>query len=138
MSEFKILPRDKLSPFTLPTGEHHRVVVHRYKVAMVEVEDLHFHHDSAVMMPDRDPVDVVDAKSGTDLTALVILRACYLYAKEHPGKKVVCLGHTDRSGDDPYNLELSKQRAHNVWAVMMGKQDEWTAVCKKKHVASGH
>ena len=134
MSEFKILPRDKLSPFTLPTGEHHRVVVHRYKVAMVEVEDLHFHHDSAVMMPDRDPVDVVDAKSGTDLTALVILRACYLYAKEHPGKKVVCLGHTDRSGDDPYNLELSKQRAHNVWAVMMGKQDEWTKLCMAQHV----
>jgi hypothetical protein len=134
MSEFKIFPRDKLSPFTLPTGQPHRVVVHRYKVAMVEVEDLHFHLDSAVMMPDRDPADAVDAKSGADLTALVILRACYLYAKEHPGKKVVCLGHTDRSGDDPYNLELSKQRAHNVWAVMMGKQDEWTKLCMAQHV----
>jgi hypothetical protein len=134
MSDFKIYPRDKLEPFTLPTGQPHRIVVHRYKVAMVEVEDLHFHHDSAVMMPDRDPADAADAKSGTDLSALSILRACYLYAKDHAGKKAVCLGHTDRSGDDPYNLELSKQRAHNVWAIMMGKQDEWTKLCMAQHV----
>lgn len=138
MSELRIYPRDKLVPLSMATGQHHRVVIHHFKVAMVELEDLHFHHDSAVLMPDHDPADATDAKSGADLTALSVLRACYLYAKDNPKKKVVCLGHTDRSGNDAYNIELSALRAKNVWAVMMGKQDEWTAVCKKKHVASDY
>jgi hypothetical protein len=134
MSDFKIHPRDKLVPFSVATGQHHRVLIHRFEVAMVEVEDLHFHHDSAVLMPDHDPADAADPKSGNDLTALSVIRAGYLYAKENPNKKVVCLGHTDRSGKDAYNIELSRMRAQCVWAVMMGKQDDWTALCLKKHV----
>jgi hypothetical protein len=138
MSDFHIHPRDTLMPFSMATGEHHRVVIHHFKVAMVELEDLHFHNDSAVLMPDHDPADASDAKSGADLTAFSVLRACYLYAKDNPKKKVVCLGHTDRSGDDAYNIELSALRAKNVWAVIKGKQDDWTAVCKKKHVVSDY
>ena len=134
MAEIKIFPRDKAQSWMLPTGQRHRLLIHRFKVYMVELEDLHFHLDSAVVLPDRDPADAVDAKSGTELTALSVIRTCYLYAEANPDKKLLCLGHTDRSGPADYNLKLSKQRAQNVWALMMGKRDEWTALCVQRHV----
>ena len=134
MAEIKIFPRDKTLSWMLPTGQRHRLLIHRFKAYMVELEDLHFHFDSAVVMPDRDPADAIDEKSGAELTALSVIRTCYLYARANPDKKLLCLGHTDRSGPPDYNLKLSKHRAQNLWALMMGKRDDWTALCVMKHV----
>jgi hypothetical protein len=47
---------------------------------------------------------------------------------------VLCLGHTDRSGDGAYNKKLSDLRAKGLRALMAGERDEWVAVCGEKHV----
>ena len=138
MADIKLDPREGIFSWTLPTGEHHRLIVQRLGAALVEMEDLHFHFDSAVMMPDRTPADAVDAKSGCELTSLSVIRACYLYASENPDKKLLALGHTDRSGPPDSNVKLAKLRAQNIWAVMMGKQDEWTSICAQRHVVQDY
>ena len=134
MAEIKIDKDEKTRSWTLATGQRHVIRIIRPAVDLVEVEDLHFHLDSAVILPDRDPADVADARSGTDLTSLSILRACYLHAKANPSKKVLCAGHADRSGGSDYNLKLSGLRARNVRAMLMGDFDGWTSICLEKHV----
>lgn len=75
----------------------------------LEVEDVHFNHDSAVVLPD----------------ALNDLACCYLYAMENPSKLLLIAGHTDKSGPASYNRWLSKKRAENVLNILLGRRDEW-------------
>jgi len=71
MSEIKIGIRDK-PPFTwtLPNEERHVFRICRFRADILEMEDLHFHLDSAVMLPERDPADADDPSSGAPLTGL--------------------------------------------------------------------
>lgn len=45
--------------------------------------------------------------------------------KEHPEQKLLLTGHTDRSGDAGYNLELSKRRAENILHILRGNKEAW-------------
>lgn len=101
---------------------------------MLEMEDLHFHLDSAVMLPEREPADADAPRSGAALTGLSVLRACFLHAKASPSKKMLCTGHSDRSGPGDYNKTVSDLRARNVRAILTGDADEWASVCAQKHV----
>jgi hypothetical protein len=138
MADIKLRVRDKTRSWTLATGQRHVFQIARLRVDLVEMEDLHFHLDSAVMMPDRDPTDAVDPRSGSALTGLSVLRGCYLHAKDNPDKKVLCAGHADRSGPPDYNLALSRLRARNVRAMLLGDADEWASVCNQKHVVQDY
>jgi hypothetical protein len=35
---------------TLETGEHYKIVIRRFVVDVVEMENVHFHHNSAVVL----------------------------------------------------------------------------------------
>jgi hypothetical protein len=135
MADIKITIRDK-PPYAwnVPTGLRHTIRIIRFHCDLLEMEDLHFHLDSAVMLPERDPADAADPQSGAALTGLSVVRACYAHAKANPAKKIVCAGHTDRSGPADYNKKLSDLRARNVRAVVMGDADEWASVSVQKHV----
>src|SRR5262245_50053297 len=108
MGEIRISVRDK-PPYSwsLPTGQRHAIRILRLHADLLEMEDLHFHFDSAVMLPEREPADADDPQSGSALTGLSVLRACFLHAKANPTKKMLCTGHTDRSGAADYNKALS-------------------------------
>jgi peptidoglycan hydrolase-like protein with peptidoglycan-binding domain len=52
MSETEITRDDRGRQFSRPTGEVHTFRVRRSPARLLEVEDVRFHHDSAVLMPD--------------------------------------------------------------------------------------
>lgn len=76
---------------------------------LIEVPDINFNLDSAVVLPD----------------ALRHLVCCYLYAMANPSKLVLIAGHADRIGKLQYNQWLSKKRAENVLNILLGRRNNW-------------
>ena len=128
MSETSINRRQHTETFSRETTEIHEFDLKPFKGYVLEVEDVHFHHDSAVLMPDYG-----DAPDPTRISAISILAAAYDQAKAHPDQLLLDAGHTDTSGADDYNLKLSRQRADSVMAALMGNRAGWVAVAKAKH-----
>lgn len=101
---------------------------------LLEMEDLHFHHDSAVLLPDHPREDGGD--HGERLTGLSVLLTCYLQAEAFPSQKLLVAGHTDTTGADEYNLTLSRQRAQNVYLALTGDRAGWVESCEAKHTTA--
>src|SRR5262245_20319574 len=135
MSEVsKITRRDGGKDFQRATGELHPFQLVPFRGMVLEVEDVHFHFDSAVLMPDFADCDqVVDEADRNRITGLAAIRAAYRHANQNPNQKLIVTGHTDRSGAADYNLKLSQMRADNVLAVLAGDRAEWVKICDKKH-----
>ncbi len=76
---------------------------------LIEIEDLHFNHNSAVVLP----------------KAIDELAYCYLYVKANSSKMMLIAGHTDRSGTAEYNQKLSEKRAENVLHLLTGNRADW-------------
>jgi outer membrane protein OmpA-like peptidoglycan-associated protein len=99
-----------------------------------ELEDLLFHFDSAVMLPEG-PRGLVGASDPdrTKVTGLEALAAAMSHAVLHPDRKIVLTGHADTSGADAGNLVLSGLRAKNVFAVLTGGRKEWVDTADARH-----
>jgi OmpA family len=130
--------RQGAGPFSVMTGAVHPFVLRRLLGHFIEVEDLHFNHDSAVLLADyRDTTatdddaaeDAQDDAQDTRVTALAVLAAVFKHLEGHPERKVLVTGHTDKSGSDAYNLSLSQKRADNVMALLKGDKAAWVASC---------
>lgn len=63
----RITPRDQGKEFSRPAGALHCFVLKRFEAHVLDVEDIHFHLDSAVLLPDFS-ADDPDADP-TDATA---------------------------------------------------------------------
>ncbi len=63
---------------------------------------VHFWFDKAFVEPGLRPV----------------LRQVARFAEEHPGEKLVVVGHTDLTGSDEYNQSLSERRARAVFTFL--------------------
>ncbi len=118
------------------------------EVLMLEMEDVLFHLDSAVMMPERpqgksssdgaaeNATDPDDAKLQEDQDKVSGLQALALGLKQFefdPEKRLLIAGHTDTSGAAKMNFELSDLRAQNVMYLLEGTRDKWAEVSKKRH-----
>jgi hypothetical protein len=126
--------RDEDKPFQRNTGQAHVFELHTFHVFLIEFEDLHFHHNSAVLLPDydtesRDPAMPAEPR----ITSLAILAECLREVRRHPQRTMLLTGHTDTSGDAGYNLDLSQRRANNVLAALRGDRATWVKVCLGKH-----
>jgi outer membrane protein OmpA-like peptidoglycan-associated protein len=120
-------------PIDVPTGDPLVIVVPKLTRSIVEMEDVNFHFDSPVLLPDPKCDGRPDTPGQDRITGLAVLRACYLFARDHTGQKVVIAGHTDTTGDAAYNLTLSKMRADGVLHVLTGKRKEWAKLCNSKY-----
>ena len=96
----------------------HKFELKRYQGWIFEMEVDHFHHDSAVLLPDYDAAqrDVVY----DTLTSLIILAKVLKWQEEHPSWKILITGHTDTSGASEYNERLAKMRSDCVLAILNG------------------
>jgi hypothetical protein len=118
------------------------------EVLMLEMEDVLFHLDSAVMMPDRpkgksstdgtedDATDPDDVKLQEDQNKVSGLKALALALKqfEFDGeRRLLIAGHTDTSGADKMNFELSDLRSRNVLSLLMGSPYGFAEVSEKRH-----
>jgi len=90
------------------------------EVTVIEMEDINFHFDSAVLLPDY---GTDEPQPGTEeqnrITGLGVIFACFKQAeKKEFLQKILIAGHTDKKGSQSYNLTLSQQRAENVFSCL--------------------
>jgi hypothetical protein len=116
------------------TEEIHQFKLIRHKGEILEMEDVLFHFDSAVMMPEWEPEDP-DYKNTLPyrISGINVLGVCYKHVEDNPSLQVLISGHTDTTGSESYNLKLSELRASNVLHALMGEKDAWVKVTLKKH-----
>jgi len=85
-------------------------------VDFIEIVDEHFHHNCAL--------PCLDEKG--DLIAS--LQTAFSYIKNNPDRELVIQGHADRSGDEDYNLRISKRRAEAIKALLGNDGNVWKGV----------
>ncbi|MGA2500603.1 MAG: OmpA family protein, partial [Tepidisphaeraceae bacterium] len=131
------LPK-KFEQTGLATGKRHVIrtvaVPDVKRVWIIEMEHLHFHFDSAVLLADYisdDPNTTIPPDK--HVTAMSVLAEALATARDNPARKMLLTGHTDTSGSAEYNLPLSQQRADSVLAALTGDRDGWVKVAKDKH-----
>jgi hypothetical protein len=126
--------RDQGRDFSKPTGASHQFQLRKFREFIIEMEDLHFHHDSAVMLPDFDTESPTpDATIEPRITALAILAKTLRHAEQNPTQKLILAGHADTSGDANYNVTLSQLRSDNALAALNGDRDGWVKIAEQKH-----
>jgi hypothetical protein len=122
----------------LPTGEAHVVVVGRKRAEQLEIDDALFRVMSAVLLPEgQSPGADPTEPDGTRPTTLDLLAASLRYAQQHPDRKLLITGHTDTSGGDEYNQNLSEFRAAAVHAVLTngsGSREDFGDIAHGPHL----
>lgn len=130
----KTIPRDQLTApgpivTNLVTSSKHRVMVTWYRRAtLVEFEDALFRLNSAVMMPATEKPSPADGE-GRRRTAVGLAASVLRVVQEHPGLTLLVAGHTDTTGGEGYNLELSGWRAECVTSVLVGDAARFAQIC---------
>jgi peptidoglycan hydrolase-like protein with peptidoglycan-binding domain len=100
---------------------------------MLEVHDILFHHDSCVLLIGSSSTDKGEATGETEVTGLGVLRLCFRFLRRNPEKKILIIGHTDTSGGEAYNIQLSELRAENVLYCLLGDRKNWVDTTMKKY-----
>lgn len=122
----------------LRTGEQHTIVVGRKIAEQLEIDDALFRLMSAVLLPEAQNPDAAPTEpDGTRPTAMDLLAASLRYAELHPDRKILVTGHTDTSGGDEYNQDLSESRAATVYAVLAndsGSREDFGDQCHGPHL----
>lgn len=136
----------QLEVFSGGIFDHSLRLIH---VHVLEIEDVLFHLNSAVMMPARpegsfsstdgteddatDPDDTEIQERQNVLTGLDVIAVALRQFDFDPNKRMLIAGHTDTSGGFAMNFELSDQRAKNVLYLIEGKRPEWSAISANRH-----
>lgn len=103
---------------------------------VLEMEDVLFHLNSAMMMPDNQIARLSRNSSHSEKSSIQEqqeatrgIEALALAFKElefdHPLKRVLITAHTDTSGEIQYNFELSLDRGKSVYALLIGNRELW-------------
>lgn len=116
------------------SGKKTRILItHKKKrVYILELEDVLFHFDSPVLLPDTTATGNGTAQQQR-INGLAVLRTCYDHAETHTNQKLLIAGHTDTTGSEAYNIELSQMRADNVLFALLGDRDRWVEISNRKH-----
>lgn len=122
--------RDHSKTFTRLTTHTHQFRLTPFRGYLLEVEDEHFHHDSAVLLPNYPPNN--HPGDGPSL-GLAVLAECLKHQSANLQQSVLFAGHADTSGPDQYNLAISLKRAEAVLHAIMGERDPWIAICEGQH-----
>jgi hypothetical protein len=114
------------------------VVVKKIPVNILEMEDVLFHHNSAVLMPEtpetesgkKDADASAKQKKVSGVKAMALL---FQFLEVNPGKRLIVAGHTDSSGGVKINFELSALRAQGVMCLVDGDRDGWAKIAFGRH-----
>jgi len=111
----------------LLSGELNKLTLKRSEVTVIEMEDINFHFDSAVLLPDYGTEPPVPGSTEQNrITGIGVLFACFKHAGKLEFKQSILIaGHTDKKGSEEYNLTLSQKRAENVFFMFMGERSKW-------------
>jgi hypothetical protein len=110
VADFRLMLRDLRTGVSIPTGECHKITIVR-GVSRVRLVGMFFDLNKCFLLPSA-------------MRGIRKIKALY---DDHPGANLLCVGHTDTSGNDEYNLTLSLERADAVAAYLTDKVDVWEA-----------
>jgi len=140
--------RGLLGKSSAVTDRSTEFILKKLNVNILEMEDVLFHLNSAVMMPEKpsgksaedgsedDAVDPIDQDVQADQETITGISALALVFKQFEfdsAKSMVIAGHTDTSGTAPFNFELSDDRANNVRFLLTGARADWAKNCAARH-----
>lgn len=111
----------------LHAARRHRFTVRPNQLARLELVDVLFATNSAVMMP------FAFEEDEGELHGLDILYVAFRYAAEHPEARLLVAGHTDTAGSARHNLRLSDARANSVHALLAGERATWVEIVDEWH-----
>ena len=128
---------DRGDTFQRATGALHVFQLQRWPAFVLEVSDLHYHTDSAVLLPDAPLDDVIanEVPLAARRTAFAVLAACVRHADAHRTRALLVAGHADTQGAQAYNVTLSHHRAKGVALLLRAQRDPWRTLMRQHHVA---
>ena len=114
------------------------VVVEKIPVDILEMEDVLFHHNSAVLMPEAPETesgkkDADASEKQKKVSGLKALALIFQFLEVNPGKRLLLAGHTDSSGGVKINFELSGMRAGGVMHLLDGNRADWVKIAYGRH-----
>jgi outer membrane protein OmpA-like peptidoglycan-associated protein len=132
----KLFGNGKSSAVTSTSNE---VILKRVNMHILEIEDVLFHLNSAVMMPEN-PQGKSSAQGGgaseeqMKMSGLKALALVFKQFEFDPNMRMVITGHTDTSGTAEFNFILSKERSENILYLLFNTEEEdsrkkWAEVC---------
>lgn len=138
--------RNVLRRQNLVSGRRSNIRLRRVRAAIVEMEDVLFHHNSCVLMPtgpaglsseDGAADDSADEAAAREqqrvVTGFEVLALVLREFEVNPHQRMVFAGHTDTSGRADYNFELSLMRAQNAQYLLTTESAAWADLCYRKH-----
>lgn len=133
----------------LSTNTKHRIIIPAKKeMKFLEIEDVLFHWDSAVMMPSRpigvtsvegeeddhvDNEDVAIDQAQSQVTGLDVIAEAFRYLRDNANTRLAIAGHTDTSGNVNYNYGLARKRSQGVLDLLQGNRDSWRQNANQQH-----
>lgn len=129
--------RDLLGRLLTYSHQSWELTLRPVPVDILEMEDVLFHHNSAVLMPEnpkgKSSQDGSPASGGQEnITGIKALALVFQHFQFYPDKKMIIAGHADTSGQPDYNFKLSKMRAESVLSLLAGDADQWAGLCYDK------
>jgi len=130
--------RDRIGKVSAVTNQPNEFVENEIEVHILEMEDVLFHLNSAVMMPEAPSgksSEDGDAPEGgqevaSGVTALALIYRQFEFDKT---RRMVIAGHTDSSGGVADNFTLSEKRARGIYTLLTGRRDSWADTCTGQH-----
>ncbi len=136
MSDTSITRREHANTWREKTTEAHVFRLQPFRGFVLEVEDIHFHHDSAVFLPNYAAEEQSAPQAQADPSmGLGVVAEALLLAKRPAtaNRKILILGHADTSGADAYNIGISIKRANAVRHVILGERAPFVQICQQQH-----
>jgi outer membrane protein OmpA-like peptidoglycan-associated protein len=118
--------------FKVKCGEQYTVTVVTPKRKIIELEDVHFNHNSSVLLPGKLIENDAPGVEPKGLSGINALASCLNHAASFPDDRLFIAGHTDTSGEIEYNAKLSMKRAQVVHAALTGNRDKWATLVMEK------
>ena len=100
-------------------------------VDILEFEDLLFHDDSAVMMPEVPGLD--PAADNAPMTGVKAIGMAFLFAGLYPERGILITGHTASQSDVQESFRLSRERASGIMYLLQGNVGRWATTCAGRH-----
>jgi len=121
------------------TDRTNEFILKKVNIHIIEMEDVLFHLNSAVMMPQKpsgksssDGTDLGD-KEYEEVSGVKALALVFRQFEFNPNIRMLISGHTDTSGTAKFNFVLSGERANNILYLLNGEKEKWCEVCANRH-----
>jgi hypothetical protein len=118
---------------SFPTSQKTILKIDRVEARMLELDDVLYHTNSAVLMPEIP--EVSSTSPSNKCTGLKALALGFKQLEFDSQQKILIAAHTDTKGEVTDNFTLSKKRGQGIYCLLTsGKREDWAENSKNQHV----